>query len=187
MLEGKLVRLRAQEMGDLERDHAWINDPEVTRYLAARYPISLVDEERWLSGRPQSSSSNGLRLAIDTKDGRHIGNIDLLPANPDDRCVALGVMIGDKDHWSQGYGTDAMVTLLRFAFAQMNLNRIWLHVFEHNERAIACYKKCGFQIEGRLRHHRYQEGRYSDVFEMGVLRDEFEALHELAAPEEGGA
>jgi RimJ/RimL family protein N-acetyltransferase len=164
-------------MGDLERDHAWINDQEVIRHLVARYPISLVEEERWLSGRPQSGFSNGVRLAIDTLDERHIGNIDFVPANPDDRCAALGIMIGDKDFWSRGYGTDAMLTLLRFGFEQMNLNRVWLHVFEGNERAIACYRKCGLQVEGRLRHHRYQEGRYSDVIEMGILREEFVALH----------
>jgi RimJ/RimL family protein N-acetyltransferase len=177
ILEGKLVRLRPQEMGDMARDHAWINDREVIRHLAARYPISLVEEERWLSGRPQGGFSSGVRLAIDTLDGHHIGNIDFMPASPDDRCVALGIMIGDKEYWSRGFGTDAMVTLLRFGFEQMNLNRIWLHVYEDNERAIACYEKCGLQIEGRLRHHRYQEGRYCDVIEMGILRDEFVALH----------
>ena len=59
----------------------------------------------------------------------------------------------------------------------MNLHRVWLHAFEFNERAIACYKKCGFQIEGRLRQHRYSEGRYWDTIVMGILRDEFEALH----------
>jgi RimJ/RimL family protein N-acetyltransferase len=69
------------------------------------------------------------------------------------------------------------VTLLRFGFEEMNLNRVSLHVFEFNERAVACYKKCGFQMEGRLRQNYYGEGRYWDVFVMGILRDEFAALH----------
>ena len=63
----------------------------------------------------------------------------------------------------------------------MNLNRVWLHVFEFNERAAACYRKCGFQQEGHLRQHRYSEGRYYDVLVMGILRDEFEARHGVAA------
>ena len=86
-------------------------------------------------------------------------------------------MLGEKDYWAKGYGTDAIVTLLRFAFHEMNLNWVWLHVFEFNERAMVCYQKCGFKEEGRLRQHYYQEGRYWDSVVMGILRDEFDALH----------
>ena len=177
MLEGTLVRLRPLEPADLEREYRWINDREVTRYLAARYPIAMEQEERWLRELPANDFTHGVRLAIETKDGLHIGNLDLHQPNAEDRKAGLGIMIGDKDYWSNGYGTDAIVTLLRFGFEQMNLHRVWLHVFEFNERAIACYQKCGFQIEGRLRQHRYSEGRYWDVFVMAILRDEFEAVH----------
>ena len=103
--------------------------------------------------------------------------MDLHRVHAEDRKAGLGIMIGEKDYWSNGYGGDAIVTLLRFAFHEMNLNRVWLHVFEFNERARASYKKCGFREEGRLRQHYYAEGRYWDVFVMAILRDEFEALH----------
>ncbi len=176
MLEGTLVRLRALEPTDLERAYTWINDREVTRYLAARYPLSRADEERWLKEAPTNSFA-GVRLAIETKDGVDIGNINLHQANAEDRKAGLGIMIGDKAYWSNGYGTDAIVTLLRLAFHEMGLNRVWLHVFDFNERAIACYTKCGFREEGRLRQHRFTEGRYVDTLVMGVLREEFEALH----------
>ena len=177
MLEGKLVRLRALESTDLERAHTWINDREVTRYLAARFPLSLADERRWLEELPTNGSAAGVLLAIETKEGVHIGNIDLHRVHVEDRKAGLGIMIGEKEYWSNGYGGDAIVTLLRFAFHEMNLNRVWLHVFEFNERARASYKKCGFREEGRLRQHYYAEGRYWDVFAMAILRDEFEALH----------
>jgi RimJ/RimL family protein N-acetyltransferase len=175
ILEGMLLRLRAQEIDDLERGHAWTNDREISYQMGTRYPRSLAEQERRLNEQPPGGYGNGVRLAIDTLDGRHIGSTDFVPADADDRCAGMGIMIGDKGYWSRGYGTDAVLTLLRFGFEQMNLNRIWLHVFEYNERAIACYKKCGFQIEGRLRDHLYQEGRYSDVIEMAILRDEFDA------------
>ncbi len=180
MLEGKIVRLRALELGDLERDFTWINDPDVTRYLEARYPISRAEEERWLRDHPPNDFANGVFFAIETKDGVHIGNIDLMRVNPEDRKAGLGIMIGDKEYWSNGYGTDAIVTLLRFGFDEMNLNRVWLHVFDFNQRAQACYKKCGFTEEGRLRQHYFSMGRYWDVLVMGVLRQEFEALHGTA-------
>ena len=63
--------------------------------------------------------------------------------------------------------------MLRFAFDEMNLNRVSLHVFEFNERAIACYEKCGFKLEGRLREAHFADGKYSDELIMGILRHEF--------------
>ncbi len=66
--------------------------------------------------------------------------------------------------------------ILRFAFEQMNLNKVSLGVFEFNERAIACYRKCGFVEEGRLREEYYQDGRYWDVIRMSILRREYDAL-----------
>ena len=176
MIEGQIVRLRPLEPDDLERDFRWFNDREVTRYLAARYPISMTHEERWLRDLPPNDFAHGVRLAIETKEGVHIGNLGLHQPNAEDRKASLGIMIGDKEYWSNGYGSDATVTLLRFGFGEMNLNRIWLHVFEYNERAQACYKKCGFVEEGRLRQHYYGMGRYWDVIVMGALRDEFAKL-----------
>ena len=183
MLEGQLVRLRPLEPADLEREYRWINDREVTRYLAARYPISMAQEERWLRELAPNDFAHGVVLAIETKDGAHIGNIDLHSGRPEDRKAGLGIMIGEKAYWGKGYGTDAIITLLRFAFHEMNLNRVWLHAFEFNERAIACYKKCGFREEGRLRQHYFGEGRFWDSVVMGILREEFEALHGAASDE----
>lgn len=177
MLHGQRVSLRAVEAGDLERAYKWINDREVTRYLTARYPLSHADEERWLARRPTNSLADGVTLAIETEGGEHIGNLDLHLVSPDDRTAHLGIMIGEKAYWSNGYGSDAIVTLLRFAFEEMNLHKVSLHVFDSNPRAVACYRKCGFQQEARLRDHYYGEGCYRDVLVMGVLREEFEATH----------
>jgi RimJ/RimL family protein N-acetyltransferase len=177
MLEGKLVRLRPLEMTDLDREYRWINDREVTRYLSARYPISRGEEAAWLREGTKNSFSEGPVLAIETKDGEHIGNVTLHNPDPDNRKAVLGIAIGEKQHWSGGYGTDAIITLLRFGFHQMALNRVSLHVFEFNERAIACYSKCGFVEEARLRDHYYGEGRYWDVLVMGILRHEFDRLY----------
>ncbi len=183
MLEGKLVRLRALEPADAERAYNWINDREVTQYLMARYPYSLEFEKEFLAGAAKDNNFSEMRLAIETRDGVHIGICGLHRGRPEDRCTTLGIMVGEKDYWSNGYGTDAVVTLLRFAFHQMNMHRVTLHVFEFNERAMACYRKAGFLEEGRYRQEYFQDGRYWDIVCMGVLRDEFEALHGAAAEE----
>lgn len=178
MLEGTQVTLRPREVTDLERAYTWINDREVTRYLeGGRYPISRADERRWLEGHQVNGFEHGVGLAIETKDGTHIGNIDLMRVRPEDRKAGLGIMIGERDYWSNGYGTDAIVVLLRFAFDEMNLHRVWLTVDACNERAVACYRKCGFQEEARLRQDRYTRGRYWDTLFMGILHTEFDALH----------
>ena len=176
-LEGQLVRLRALERSDLENAYKWINDGEVTQYLMARYPYSHADEEKWLAEADTGNCYADLRLAIETNDGVHIGNCGLHRGRPEDRTAELGIMIGDKSYWSNGYGTDAMLTLLRFAFHQMNLHKVALGVFEFNERAQACYRKCGFVLEGRNREDYFQDGRYWDIIRMSVLDREFEALH----------
>lgn len=178
MLEGELVRLRAQEPEDLERNLRWINDPEVRLFLLGiRYPVSRAEEQRWMETN-KGASFEQVRLAIDTKEGQHIGNLDLRQVSPEHRVANLGIMIGERDYWGRGYGTDAVRTLLRLAFGDMNLNRVWLMTGENNPRAQACYRKCGFREEGRLRQDRYLDGRYLDTIIMGVLREEFEALEE---------
>ncbi len=176
MLEGTLVNLRAPELSDLERDFTWINDGEVTRFLNARYPMSLAAEEAWLRELvTKTMSHEHVTFAIETKDGRHIGNTDLMDVSAENRCATLGIMIGDKAYWSKGYGTDAIRTLSRFGFEEMNLHRIQLTVDARNVRAQACYRKCGFVEETRLRQHRYAQGAFHDTLWMGVLREEWEA------------
>ena len=176
MIEGTLVNLRAREASDVERAYRWINDGEVTRFLTMRYPISLAAEEVWMQRDVSSPVSFAdARLAIETKDGLHIGFVNLHGTSPEDRRAWLGIMIGDKAYWSKGYGTDAMRTLLRFGFDEMNLHRIELTVHAGNERARACYRKCGFVDEVRLRQARYTRGEHVDVMVMGILREEWEA------------
>lgn len=58
---------------------------------------------------------------------------------------------------------------MNFCFQHLNLHRIYLHVFESNKRAIRCYEKAGFAIEGTLRDHHFAKGKYEDVLIMGRI------------------
>jgi RimJ/RimL family protein N-acetyltransferase len=179
MLEGRLVRLRPLEPSDADNYYRWMNDNEVKQYLGMRYFIPRAAEEEWLRPRTnQQLSYNNLQFAVETlDDGRHIGSIGLHETHAEDRKAIVGIAIGDKTVWDQGYGTDAMITLLRFGFDEMNLHRVMLHVDERNLRAQASYKKCGFVEEGRLRDDRFAVGRYWATVVMSILEDEFRALH----------
>lgn len=174
MIEGRMVRLRAREASDAERGHRWVNDWEVARFLVMRYPVSLTAEQGWIGSTPMPSFG-WLPLAIETLEGEHIGNIDLRDVQPENRTGEIGVMIGEKAYWGRGYGSDAVRTLARLAFQRMNLNRVWLRTYEFNERGQRAFVKAGFVVEGRMRRHLYNEGRYWDVIVMGMLREEFEA------------
>ena len=175
MIEGTLVNLRAPEMTDLERNTRWINDREVTQYLSLRYEMSQAAEEAWLRDLVSKPLAyDRVFFAIETKDGEHIGNTNLFNVAPENRSAELGIMIGDKARWSKGHGSDALKTLLRFGFEEMNLNRVELFVYSFNERAQAAYRKCGFVEEGRRRQALYRKGAYHDFIVMAVLRDEWE-------------
>ncbi len=177
MIEGTLVNLRPRERSDIERVYRWVNDAEVTRHLSVRYPMSLAAEEGWFAERDAKPNSfMDLHLAIERIDDElHIGTVSMHRASAEARHARLGIMIGDKAYWSRGYGTDAILTLLGFAFGEMNLRRVDLTVDADNERGIACYRKCGFVEEVRFRQAIYTRGAYQDQLLMGVLREEFEA------------
>ena len=177
MLEGKLVRLRPMEPEDRDRFYLWLNDNEVKEFLGSRYYFSKAAEAEWLAERVKKPLSfDNIQFSVDTLEGRHIGSLGFHEASADDRKATFGIAIGDKEFWSQGYGSDAITTLLRLAFDEMSLHRVSLHVDERNARAIACYRKCGFVEEGRLRDDRFARGRYWDTVVMSVLENEFREL-----------
>ena len=180
MLNGKLVRLRAVEEVDLENVFTWMNDWEVKRWVGspARYPFSRAEEAEWVKKAVLRTKPPDISFAIETlAEARHFGNLGLHGIDGADRKASLGIMIGDHGFWSHGYGTDAICTVLRYAFDEMNLHRVWLEVLADNARGIACYLKCGFVEEGRLRQDRYRGGEWIDLLVMGVLDHEFRALH----------
>jgi RimJ/RimL family protein N-acetyltransferase len=179
MLRGDKVVLRAPSRADLPTFVRWFNDPEVTGFLGGHmWPMSMEAEERWYSRAIEEESRV---LTIETvapagQTGVAIGNISLMHPSERNRNAELGIVIGEKDHWSKGYGADAIKTLLRYAFDELNYHKVYLRVYAFNPRAIRCYEKCGFHEEGRLRQHIFRHGAWHDEIWMGVLRDEFRKL-----------
>jgi RimJ/RimL family protein N-acetyltransferase len=175
MIIGERVRLRPIERDDLPRFVKWFSDPEVRRHLAVYLPFSQAEEERWFESRlERRGQQEDVVLAIETLDGIHIGSVGLHRINWKDRNAELGIVIGEKAYWDQGYGGDAICTLLRFAFREINLHRVYLRVDADNARAIRCYEKAGFRLEGALRDNVFRDGVYHDQQMMSVLASELD-------------
>lgn len=176
MIFGKRIRLRAIERADLPRFVAWLNDPEVRRYLLQLTPLSIVEEEQWYESmlkRPMAE--HPLVIEINAPEGwLPVGDIGLNSIDWVNRQAEVGIFIGEKRFWSQGYGTEAMRLMVKHGFNNLGLNRIFLRVYENNARGIHAYENAGFQHEGRLRQALYFEGKFIDELVMSVLRSEWQ-------------
>ena len=166
---GQLVRLRAIEDTDLEwiNEHFW--NPNVTRFLVAVWPEPIAGTRAFLERVQASNESMG--FLIETHAGERAGVCGLENVEGRTRAADLGIWI-DETFWNRGLGTDAVRTLCRFGFREMNLARIALHVYDFNERGIRAYGKVGFREEGRLRGDQFVDGHPIDVVVMGLLADE---------------
>jgi len=173
---GQMVHLVAV---DLEKDTnifaSWDQDSECQRLwnseVALRYSPSKI--RKFLE---EELHSMHMFVIERIEDGRKIGVVDLSGFNWTVGNAWVGIGIGERDLWGKGYGTDAMRVLLRYAFHELNLNRVTLNVFDVNQRGITSYEKAGFRHEGRIPAGLLIAGKRCDIIYMGILRREWEEL-----------
>ncbi len=183
MIAGERIYLRAWERADLETFLRWFNDPEVTQYIGNAYPALSMDQETRFY---EQGLENKHRYCIVTKAGVLIGNCSLNHIEPVCRHAEIGIVIGEKDYWSQSYGREALRLLQRIGFEGLGLNRLYLRVAAFNERAQRCYRAAGSVEEGRLRQGVFVHGRFDDMLVMSVLAEEYWARAGVA-PSQGGS
>ncbi len=175
MYRGKLIKLRAYKESDIERAVEFINDEEVKKFLDSNipFPITKWEEEEWVKSR-KSNSEYTYDFAIeDLETGKYIGGCSINECNLKSRNCTIGIMIGDKEYWGKGYGSDSLKVLIKFIFEEVNMNKIKLNVFSFNSRAIACYKKVGFVEEGILKKELYRNGKYHDIILMSLFKEDW--------------
>jgi RimJ/RimL family protein N-acetyltransferase len=168
VIRGRKVALRPTEESDYPLIHAWMNHPEVWRYMDYETPVSLADVREDI----ERSRREGQPFTILVGD-RPIGRIGLNRFRRRDRICGLYMFVGEPAFWGQGYARDAVMTLLAYAFDRFDLHQVELWTLLDNNRAIDMYARCGFVEEGRLRERSYKEGRWVDHVVMAVNRDEF--------------
>jgi [ribosomal protein S5]-alanine N-acetyltransferase len=180
-LIGAKVYLRPLGLEDAAALTTWLNDPEVTRHLLIYRPLTRMAEEAFLRKISESETDVGLGIVVRETE-QFLGGLGLHQFDFRNRHAQFGIFLGEKSAWGKGYGTEATRLMVRYAFATLNLNRVWLHVYEYNERALRVYEKVGFRTEGRLRQDTFRDGRFWDTIVMAMLREEWAAKDH----EEGG-
>lgn len=147
-IDGDRIHLRPYRMSDLEMFTRWVQDVDVVRHTLQETK-TLEQEREWLEGILQSK--NDLGFVIEVKEtGKPIGNCALrLTNNRGEEGVGFGIMLGEKEEWGKGYGTDATKLLVEYARDTLKAKRIWLTVDTTNERGVRAYEKAGFAIASK--------------------------------------
>ena len=150
----------------------WMNDPEITVNLTTLPKnITIEGEKEFI--RKASAENEYIFGIVDLATDRIIGNCGLMRIDFIQRVAELGILIGDKEFWNKGYGTEAMNLLLDYAFNALNLHNVMLFVKEYNLRAYHVYEKIGFKEIGRRRQAEQFAGKRYDLILMDILSDEF--------------
>lgn len=166
-----MLRFEKFEEKHIPLYYEWRNDPEVAQYDQSGFirPMGYEEVATWSVRMVEG-------LSFITYDGDvPLGTAAFMGLDNRNRHAELAIVIGNKDYWGKGYGTQIMERLLEWGFNGLNLNRLYLHVFSNNERAVNLYEKMGFKLEGEMREMLFQDGAYVDVKVYGMLRSEYDS------------
>jgi UDP-4-amino-4,6-dideoxy-N-acetyl-beta-L-altrosamine N-acetyltransferase len=169
MIEGKVISLRPLERRHLERTLEWANEPKLMFLLNRAQQITAEEHEEWFTSIREKSDRFYFSIELNN-GGAHIGNIWLWDIDPRHRRAELRIVIGSDAHTGQGAGSEAISLLCDYAFAQLNLHKIYAYVLVINPRARRAFEKAGFILEGTLRQDRWTGDSYTDVYVLGKLR-----------------
>lgn len=170
------VYLRAFEIDDHLKIHCWRSDKDIARNFGG-VPLfsSSLNEKKWVEDKIFDKGSVSCAICL-KKTHEFIGCIFLNEIDHHDRTGHMPVFVGEKKHWGKGYASDARILMLKYAFLDRGLNRIWAKVLVDNPAAIRMLENCGYQQEGILRQATYRDGRFIDECIMSALRDDFQKI-----------
>ena len=170
VMRSERVRLRPLKKTDAPLLYEWITDRELVIHNAPYFPVTESDHEAWIERMMTKRSDLVIFVIEEIASEKVIGTCQLLNINWIHRSAELQIRIGEAANQGKGYGTEAVRILCEFGLTDLNLHRIYLHVFANNRRAIRAYEKSGFEQEGVLRDAAFIDGKWSNVYVMGYLK-----------------
>jgi len=168
---GEKVYLSPVSLEDAEEYTRWFNDLEISLNLGGSDHVYSLEKEKEILEK-MIKERNAFAI-VTLEDDKLIGNCSLMNIEQVHRKTELGIVIGNKEYWNQGYGSEVINLLLDYGFNILNLNNIMLRVFSFNHRAFRCYEKCGFKVIGRRRDSLIFGNRRYDEIYMDILAAEF--------------
>jgi RimJ/RimL family protein N-acetyltransferase len=183
MLEGLLVDLVPYGEAFEEKHAGWMNRESMFwasmggRWFATQAGVERHRQEH--REREQQGPRLRVDFGIQAKDGTPLGSFAVNWLVPHDRLAMLGAMIHEPDYWGGGYGTDALLLVVDYAFDWLDIRKIWLMTMSLNARVLRQMEKVGFREEGRARQGAYADGAWYDAVYFGLLRDEWPGRHAM--------
>lgn len=168
-ISGGKVILRPLEKQDLARSLQWLTDPLINKYLSQSFIKLTAEQEKEWFDYIQDSHRDIVFAILDKKAGYHIGNCALHKIDKSENSCELGIVIGEKEYWDKGFGTDSIRILVDFALKELRLLKIRLNVYTYNHRAIRTYSKCSFKQIRILKNNHFYNGRYWDTLIMEYM------------------
>ena len=171
MLEGNQIYLIKTRRSSLEQLRQWRNQHDLRKYFREFRELGIEDQERWFLKIENDFNQFNFEI-IDKKNDKLIGHCGLHYISWTNRTAEFGIYVGDKTYRGRGYGSDALRTLIKYGFEELNMNRIWCEVYSNND-ALQIYKHLDFVEEGVLRQNYYSEGKYWDSHILSMLKEEY--------------
>ena len=172
LFRGRLVRLAAPRQEDAATLALWSHDAGYLRAVDTDYARPRGPEA--FAPADGAGAANAVEFRLRTlEDDRLIGFVALHSIEWNNRAGLLSIGIGEPDYRGKGYGSEALRLALRYAFDELNLERVGLDVIANNPAAIRAYQRAGFRQEGVLRSAVLRDGQRHDRIVMGILRDEW--------------
>ncbi len=173
---GKRIYIRPILVEDLPIITIWINDPEINQFLKTLWPMAPEDEKKWFDSlRERSGKDVVFGIVLEDTD-ELIGVMGVHKISFFNGVAETGSFIGRKDLWSKGYGTEAKMLVLDYAFTTLGLRKINSSVYDFNPRSARCLEKCGYRREGVRVANKWRNGRHVDEYEYGVFKETFMPL-----------
>lgn len=173
MILGKLIALEKPRKEDMPKLLEWRNNPDHRKYYREYRESNLEDQLNWYENIMMKDSTWHHFVARPLNDlNKIIGVAFLNHIHPIYKTGEFGITLGDPEYRGKGYGKDMLVTLIKYGFEQLNLNRIWCEVYSNND-SIHVYRNVGFKDEGVLRQHVFKDGKYLDSYMLGMLKEEY--------------
>lgn len=175
MIEGKLLGIRSVEEKDLETLMEWRNNPAFRRNFRETRELNLVNQRSWYD-KTNKSSSDFMFVFERLNDKRLLGAGGILYINWIIRSGDFSFYIGYDNLYidDNGYAKDATDLLLNYGFNNLNLNKIWMELYEFDNKKMTFFRDhYNFKVDGCLRDNCYEDGRYWNSFIISLTRKDY--------------